>query len=192
MANDEAILIRSFRVVFELERRIHRVDRFRVPLPYGLPLRSIGYAAVALLLVLVLRQLPGVGSLVDALPAPARFVLVPIALAYALTQLRIDGRPAHAAGMALLRFALAPRRVAGCRARRTELTCRLGDVALAPDESAARYRRSRIEGPATVLLRYPAHARRRGRTLELRSAGERPMWSGKRIALRGGQELRFR
>ena len=30
-----------------LERRIHKVDRIRLPLPYGLPLRSIAYALLA-------------------------------------------------------------------------------------------------------------------------------------------------
>ncbi len=28
---------------FDLERRLHKIDRWRVPLPYGLPLRSLGY-----------------------------------------------------------------------------------------------------------------------------------------------------
>lgn len=101
--------IRSFRVVFDLERRIHRIDRFRVPLPYGLPLRSVGYAVIALVAVLVAGRLPILGALLGGLPAPARYALVPVAVSYAFTQLRLDGRTAHAAAGAWLRFSLMPR-----------------------------------------------------------------------------------
>ena len=41
------IQLRSFRVCFQLERRLHRIDRFRLPFPYGLPLRGLGYVLEA-------------------------------------------------------------------------------------------------------------------------------------------------
>jgi hypothetical protein len=107
--SDEILHIRSFRVVFDLERRIHRIDRFRVPLPYGLPLRSLGYAVAALVAILVASRLPVLGAVLKLLPTPARLVLAPVGLSYALTQLRLDGRSAHAAAGAWARYTLAPK-----------------------------------------------------------------------------------
>src|SRR3954447_3178515 len=95
--DDGSLQIRSYRVVFDLERRIHHIDRFRVPLPYGLPLRSVAYAVVGLVAVLLMRQLPGIGELLRLFPVPAQLVLLPGAFSVALTRLRLDGRSAHAA-----------------------------------------------------------------------------------------------
>lgn len=176
---DDQLLIRSFRVVFDLERRIHRVDRFRIPLPYGLPLRSLGYAGVALLTVLLVRATPA-GAALNGVPAPIAFVLFPMAAAYAMTQVRLDGRPVHAAGAAWLRFVLSPKLVAGGRAVSRDAE-RLGDFTVVPDERCTRYRRARIFGPGLVLLRYPVATRQRGSTLCVRPAGAEPMWRGKRV-----------
>ena len=60
--------IRSFRVCFKLERRIHKIDRWRLPLPFGVPLRGIGYAAAAFVVLGMLAQLPVAGALLGALP----------------------------------------------------------------------------------------------------------------------------
>ena len=87
--------IRSFRVVFALERRIHRVDRFRIPLPYGLPVRAAVYAFVALVLIVLAGRIPAVGELIGLLPAPLRFVALPIGIGFLLSRARVDGRPAH-------------------------------------------------------------------------------------------------
>jgi hypothetical protein len=128
---DDVLQIRSFRVVFDLERRIHRIDQFRVPLPYGLPLRSLGYGVTALIGVLVLGRLPLVGGLLGLLPAPARYVLVPIGVSYALTQLRLDGRTAHAAVVAWLRYVTAPRALVAFRPLPGPELVRLGEVTCA-------------------------------------------------------------
>jgi hypothetical protein len=50
--DDGRIRLRSYRLAFALERRIHRIDTFRIPLPYGLPLAALGWAAGAAVLVL--------------------------------------------------------------------------------------------------------------------------------------------
>lgn len=113
--SDQALQIRSYAVVFDLERRIHRIDRFKVPLPYGLPLRSVGYTGAALLAVLVADGLPLLGAAIGALPAPLRLVLMPVAVGVLLTRLRLDGRSAHAACLAWLRFALSTRDVVAFR-----------------------------------------------------------------------------
>jgi hypothetical protein len=118
--SDGALQIRSFRVVFDLERRIHHVDRFRVPLPYGVPLRSVGYAAAALVAVLIGQGLPIVGSVLMTMDAPVRLALLPIGVSVLLSRLRIDGRPAHVAALAWLRFVVGPTRYV---AFRPQLAC---------------------------------------------------------------------
>ena len=186
------IAVRSFRVVFELERRIHKVDRIRLPLPYGLPLRSLSYAVLAFAAVVALARLPIVGALVAAIPAPVRLAVVPAVMAYALTQLRPDGRPAHWFLLAWMRQRLSPATVvalAPVRRRRTE---RLGELVVAPDERDVRYRPGVIEGPAVALLRLPVEPRARGKTFELRSAGEQPLYRGRRLALSAGRRAVLR
>jgi hypothetical protein len=128
---EETIHVRSFRVVFDLERRIHRIDRFRVPLPYGLPLRSIGYAVVALVAILLASRLPVIGALLGLFPTPARLVLAPAAISYALTQLRLDGRSAHAAASAWLRYRLGPRRLVAFAGRPAQARVALSAVTFA-------------------------------------------------------------
>lgn len=186
---DDQIRIRSYRVCFDLERRIHQVDRWRIPVPYGIPLRGIAYAAVALLAVLLLQGLPLVGGLIAAVHPALRLVMVPVGVAYAACRLTVDGRPAHAATLAWLRYRCGPSRVAAFRAVAAPGPVTLADIPIAPDDSGSRYRRGVVRGPAEVVLRYPATAGQRGRTLRIAQAAGRAMWRGKRIALAAGQRL---
>jgi hypothetical protein len=185
--------IRSFRVVFQLERRIHKIDRWRVPVPYGIPLRGVAYAATALLVVMVLGRLPLTRDALAVLPPPVRFVVLPVALAYLLDQVRVDGRPAHSVAGAWVRLATSPRRLTSFRtAAQPDSQATFGDLTLVSDERSARYRRARIDGPARVLLRYPASARRWGSRLEIKQASARPLWRAKQIELQRGQRLTVR
>jgi hypothetical protein len=183
------LVIRSYRLCFDLERRIHRIDHWRIPVPYGVPLRGVAYGAVVLAAVLVLLRLPVTGELLGVLHPALRFVILPIAIAFALMRLRVDGRPAHAAALVWLRWRLDPFRVAAFRAAERPGPRLLGDLAIAADEGSALYRRAVIRGPATVTVRYPARARARARRLELRRAGGGPLWRGRRIRLAEGQRL---
>jgi hypothetical protein len=190
VSDDEGtISVRSFRVCFDLERRIHKIDRWRIPLPYGLPLRSLAYFGATLVAVLVLSQLPIVGALLGALHPAIRFILLPAGAAYALTQWRIDGRLPHAAGLAWLRMRLDPPRVSAFRAAAPIGRTELGTVTLARDERGARMRRGVVEGPARIVLRYPATMRARGRALHVAQQEGRPMWRGKQINLREDQKV---
>ena len=184
--------IRSFRVVFDLERRIHRIDRFRLPLPYGLPLRSVAYFFAALACGLMAGGLPGVGALAGSVPAPVRFVVVPAVVAYVLTQLRVDGRVAHQAAGSWFAWRVGPRRVAAFQAARGEQSVRLDDVTMAPDERGSRYRRAQLVGPGEALLRCAFAARQRGRTLHVTSTGHQSMALGKRVMLEEGQRVTLR
>jgi hypothetical protein len=149
---DHGMTIRSFGVVFDIERRIHKIDRFRIPLPYGLPLRSLGYAVGAVLIIISAGHVPLLGAIVGALPAPLRFVAVPCAMAYALTSVRIDGRVAHVFGVSVVRYAVSPRCVARCAPVRRGAV-RLGDATFAPDEHTALLRPGRVTGPARLHVR---------------------------------------
>lgn len=193
MTSTDGIVVRSYRVVFDLERRIHKVDRWRIPLPYGLPLRGIAYAALALVAVLIAGRVPIVGLALDGLPTPVRYAVLPGGTAYVLMQLRLDGRPAHSTLRAWVRLVLGPRRVVGFRrAMPADAAARLGTVTFSPDERCGRYRRSKVSGPTQVMLRYPAQAQQRGNALKLRQSDGRPMWRGKWITLGRRQRLEFR
>lgn len=165
MKDRDSLTIRSFRVVFRLERRIHKVDRWRIPVPHGVPLRGIGYWAAALAVTIVLARLPIVGELIGALPTPIRLAVAPVAVAYLLAQVEVDGRSAHVALGAWARLKLSPSRIAGLKAvQRPGSVVRLADVTIAPDECSARYRSAVIRGPASVRLRYPPFGQiKRGR-----------------------------
>src|SRR3954471_18087180 len=91
----DRVLIRSYRRVFEVDRRIYRVDRWALPIPGGVPLRAVGYFAATLLAVVVLGALPGTGALVGMLNAPLRYVVLPLAVAVLGMQAAPDGRSAH-------------------------------------------------------------------------------------------------
>jgi hypothetical protein len=185
----EGLAIRSYRVCFALERRIHRVDRWRIPVPYGVPLRGIAYAACALAAVLVAQGLPLLGTVLGAVHPAIRLVIAPVGIAVALCRLEVDGRPAHRAAAAWLRYRRAPARSAGFRPAAHPGLHLLADIALAPDELGARLRPGVVAGPATVTLRYPSRLERRGRALVLSQRSPRPMWRGKQVVIPAGSRL---
>src|SRR3954449_131986 len=85
---DRAMVIRSYRRVFEVDRRIYRVDRWALPVPGGVPLRAVGYFAATLLVMIGAGTLPAFG----AISPPLRFVVIPLAVAVLGTQAAPDGR----------------------------------------------------------------------------------------------------
>src|ERR1700759_1052579 len=104
------MVIRSYRRVFEVDRRIYRVDRWALPVPGGVPLRAVGYFLAAVLLVLVLGRVPGFSEV----SAPIRFVVLPLGLAILGVQAAPDGRAAHRFAADWIRLRWGPR---GVRAR---------------------------------------------------------------------------
>lgn len=190
MNRDESeITLRSFRVCFQLERRLHRIDRFRLPFPYGLPLRSLGYGTAILLALLVAGALPLIGDLLRLVDPTIRFGVLPIAGGYLMTELRIDGRHGHAVVGSWLRMRLGPRRVRGFRAHRPPSSFVLEPIAVAPDERGARLRRGRIDGAGRIFLRQPAQLDARGRTLRVRPEEAPPRRRGAQIDLHPGQRV---
>ncbi len=108
-------MIRSYRRVFEVDRRLYRVDRWALPVPGGVPLRGLGYFALALVAVVLLGALPVVGALLAGLSAPVRYVIVPLAVAMLGTHAAPDGRAAHRFALAWLGLRLRSRRRLGGR-----------------------------------------------------------------------------
>jgi hypothetical protein len=143
--------IHSYRAVFDLERRIYRVDRLRLP-PGGVPVRGIVYFVAAALGGAALSATPGIGQLLGAVPWYLREVAAPGAIAGLLATLRIDGRPFHVAALALLSHALHPRVTLGCgRPPSFDRWCP-HELLLLPDGSEHRMRRMSYRGPGSVRV----------------------------------------
>lgn len=197
------IEIRSYRAVFDLERRIYRVDQLRLN-PGGIPVRGVVYFLAILLVTLIAGSLPLAGQAIGALPWYLRDLALPVASATVLSVIRIEGRPFHLAAYALLRYRAGPRALAGVR------PCggfgerwRPEEILMLPDGSDGGMRRLRYTGPGAVLLT-TAHERidrgggagRRlgwGRSLTVRELpGGRALSSGEVIALAPGARLDVR
>jgi hypothetical protein len=193
VGNHGGLPIRSFRVVFELERRIHKVDRWRIPVPYGVPLRGLAYWAIALVVTIALARMPIAGVLIGALPTPIRLLILPVGLAYLLVRIEVDGRPAHTALATWIRWRIsAPHTAALRRVPPPGTVIRLGDITLVPDERAGRYRGAVIKGPADVLLRYPPHGYVKGKrrpTFHVSRLPGPPLLAGRQVRLRAGERM---
>jgi len=193
-SRDQKLEIRSFRVVFQLERRLHRIQHWKLPLPYGLPLRGLAYGAFVLTAILLLGRLPVVGAVVGLMPPPVRFLLAPVGAGFFLSRARVDGRPAHRFLLAWGRDRVGSRWVSAFRAIPAPGTCvRFREpIVFVPDSSGPEYRPARLVGPARVLLRYPARATQRGRRLLVSQGSDMPLRRGKELTFAGRQDVRFR
>jgi hypothetical protein len=143
--------IHSYRRVFDLERRIYRVDRLRLN-PGGIPLRGVVYFLVTVLLALAAGKLPLLGVVAQAMPWFLRDLVLPGASAALLTVIRVEGRPFHLAARALLRYRLGAS-ASSIRSRRGPGgRWHPGVVTFLPDGSDSRMRHLRYTGPGAVLI----------------------------------------
>jgi hypothetical protein len=150
--------IRSYRCVFDLERRLYRIDRLRLN-PAGVPVRGIVYFLALLGAVLLVGSLPLVGLLVRILPWYLRDVGGPGACAALLTLIKVEGRPFHLAALALVRYGMGSRELSGLRPRASaDRRWRLDELVVLADGSDSRMRRMRYTGPGAVLVS-AAHVR---------------------------------
>lgn len=165
--------IRSYRCVFDLERRLYRIDRLRLN-PAGVPLRGIVYFLALLGTVLLVGALPLIGLLVRMLPWYLRDVGGPGACAALLTLIKVEGRPFHLAALALVRYGIGSRELSGLRpCRSADRHWRLDELVVLADGSDSRLRRLRYSGPGTVLIR-AAHVRSSRRRGFVRGLMRRP------------------
>jgi hypothetical protein len=199
-------VIRSYRLVFRRRWRLFRIQSWRIPLPGGLELRAVGYWLACMAALTMAARLPGLGLLLGALPASLRFGVLPLAGAWALSGVEIDGRSPHRALVALIVWRLRPRALAAFR--RSPHAGELGfaepRITLTGDLRTPTYPRGRLRGPAKVLLRYPVAVRAegaRGRTREeriaaarrwrLRATGAGPLRRGHVLEVPAGREVIF-
>jgi hypothetical protein len=198
------IEIRSFRRVFDLERRIYSVDQLRLN-PGGVPVRGVMYFLALLSASLVVAAMPLLGGLATRVPWYLRDVALPGAGATVLCAIRIEGRTFHLAAHALVRHWIGPRRLAGARScHAVGAVWSPREMVVLPDGSDSRLRRLRYTGPGAVLV--SVEHERRGRatergasatapagrrpTITLReSAQARPLARGQVIALSAGARL---
>jgi hypothetical protein len=142
--------IRSYRSVFELERRIYRIDRVRLN-PGGVPVRGVLYGLAIMLALALAARVPLLGEVPRALPWYVRELVLPVLAAGLLALIGVDGRAFHLAAAALLRYALGPRHLSGLRpCAAPGGRWRPEDLLLLPDGSDARVRRLRYTGPGAV------------------------------------------
>jgi hypothetical protein len=148
----------SYRTVFDLERRVYRVDRLRLN-PGGIPLRGIVYFLAIVAAALLAAKLPLLSTLAGAAPWYFRDLGIPAAAAALLTMLRVEGRPFHLAARALLRYGAGPRHLAGVRpCAAPGHRWHPGELLVLPDGSDARLRRLRYIGAGAVRVS-AAHVR---------------------------------
>jgi hypothetical protein len=160
--------IRSYRKVFDLERRIYRVDRLRLN-PGGIPVRGVVYYLVLLGIGLLLGVLPPISVVARDVPWFLRDLALPGLLAGLLAVIRIDGRPFHLAARAMLRLHVGPRRLVGLRPFPSGAVAIGGGwspqpIVMLPDGSDSRTRRLRFTGPGALLIKVAHERRRLGRS----------------------------
>jgi hypothetical protein len=161
--------IRSYRRVFDLERRIYRVDRLRLN-PGGIPVRGVVYFLAILAATLTAGQLPLLATVARVLPWYLGDLALPAVSAAILAMIRVEGRPFHLAASALVRYRIGPRRLAGvhpCAAAGERW--RPEEIVLLPDGSDSRMRRMRYTGPGAVLV--AVEHERTGSAIARRSPG---------------------
>lgn len=197
--------IRSYRRVFDLERRIYSVDRLRLN-PGGVPVRGLVYFVAIVAAVAIAARLPLSGPIAHRIPWFLRDIALPVAAATVLGAIRIEGRVFHLAAQALVRYWVGPRRLQGIQRCRTvgKRWCP-GEILMLPDGSDARLRRLLYRGPGALLV--SVEHERHGRAIELgasgraragvgpvlslsQAAGARPLQERQVIAL--GQRARVR
>src|SRR4051794_39361905 len=157
----DPVIIRSYRRVFEVDRRIYRVDRWALPVPGGVPLRAVGYFAAAVLAGGVLGALPLTGGLVGGVSGPVRDVGLPLGVAGLGTQAAPDGRTAHRFALDWLRYRWRGHRRSAGRvvALEHEPVRWDGELAVRWDADSAELHRGRVKGPARVTFNVPVSLR---------------------------------
>jgi hypothetical protein len=144
--------VRSYRRVFDLERRIYRVDRLRLN-PSGVPVRGIVYFLALFAATSLAARLPGAGAIVCALPWYVRDLALPGVLAALLAVVQIDGRPFHLAARAVVRFRARPRvHTRACLGRGRAHVWSPPPLLMIPDGSDPRIRPFRYTGPGVAHL----------------------------------------
>src|SRR3954452_2570688 len=135
MEDSGKVVIRSFRLVFDRGyRRLFKIDRYRLPFAYGLPILGIGSAAGVALALTLVPKLPVAGSALAALPPPIHWVAIPVGLAMVMLHWRPDGLKPHTALWTWVDAALTVQELSCWQpAERDADALELGEITCAPD-----------------------------------------------------------
>jgi hypothetical protein len=165
------IEIRSYRRVFDLERRIYSIDRLRLN-PGGVPVRGVVYVLAAALVLLVLRRLPLIGAAARIIPWYLWDLLLPALAGGGLSQLTIAGRSFHLVALSGLSFYAQPRELVAMGSSFKAMSRWYpSDVVVIPAGSEKRTRPFVYRGPGTASVAVhdgaplEVHERRRVRFL---------------------------
>ena len=193
MDDSGKVVIRSFRLVFDRGyRRLFKIDRYRLPFAYGLPILGIGYAAGVALALVLAAKLPIAGPALTAVPPPIHWVAIPVGLSMVMLHWRPDGLKPHTALWAYVDSVSTVRELSCWKPAERDIDALdLGEIACAPDGREGRYRAGRVSGPGKVLLRYPARAWQRGRRLHVEQTSDHALFVGTQVTLRRGEVLVF-
>jgi hypothetical protein len=162
-------LVRSYGLVFKIERKLFKIDRWRLPLPGGLELRAIVYGAAILFGTLIASRLPVIGLALGLLPGPLHWGLIPGGLTFILLKLQIEGRAPHRVLASMISWYFSKRLIVSCgTADRPVALAPIQTIWITPDWRSPRYRPARIHGPTLLVCRYPIEAR-----MALNRRGER-------------------
>jgi hypothetical protein len=153
--------------VFDLERRIYRVDRMRLN-PGGIPVRGVVYTLAAVAASYALRPVPLAGGAMASAPWYARDIALPLLAGTLLSLLTIEGRPFHTAAPALARPRRRSARRQGLVSSPASRRWSPGQVLVLPDGGDGRLRRLRYDGPGAVLVGVP---HRRSEVMRARLSG---------------------
>lgn len=126
------VRIRTYRQVWLQETMIYQIERIRLPFPIST--RQAGIFALAAVAMVLLSSVPGVALI----PGLVRYLLIPGAVAWGMTKLRLDGKPPLRWLVTWVRYAAEPKRL----------------VRFAPLKSPGKVRaRGRVRGPSKWRLR---------------------------------------
>jgi len=140
------ITVRSYRRVFDLERRWHH----RHLPPGGVPLRAVGYGVLVGVGAVILGALPPLALL--GVPTLVRFI-VAAAIGIALSIARPQGRLVHQVLSGLAHYHFGPRQLVALRPTDPQGGRWTPDgVWLIPDGSEPRWRRLAYRGPGLVAV----------------------------------------
>lgn len=144
--------IRSYRRVFDLERRIYSVDRLRLN-PGGVPVRGLVYFLLLTLAAMLTGAAPLGSAAARHIPWFVRDIVVPGACAAFLSVVRIEGRCFHVAAAAIVRHLATGRVIEGLQRRGVRVDWWTPwEVVLLPDGSEHPLRRLSYRGPGAVLV----------------------------------------
>lgn len=124
-------------------------------MPGGVPLPGVAYFAATLVAMVILNKT--LGPLVGLLPAPIRYVIVPLAVAVAATHARPDGRSALSFARSWLEARYRRGRRSACRRvpDERETVSWKGKLRVRWDVDSPRLRRCRVHGPSVVEFLEP-------------------------------------